>query len=100
MNAQQLMQRRSCVLHRHRSPAHIYVFRKSEQPGAAVALCQQLFSGSFDECAAALPYETSPCLLNGLAYFATNLLACVANAFAFVRFRWIETADISCNLAH
>ena len=48
----------------------------------------------------ALPYETSPCLLNGLAFLATNLLACVANTFALVRFRRIKTSDIGCNLAH
>src|SRR5215467_13779563 len=41
----------------------------------------------------------SPCLLNGLAYLATNLLACIANTFALVRFRRIKTSDISCNLA-
>ena len=44
--------------------------------------------------------KSSPCLLNGLAYLATNLLACVANTFALVRFRRIKTADIGCDLAH
>jgi hypothetical protein len=33
-------------------------------------------------------------LLNGLALFATNLFACVANAFALVRFGRIKTPDI------
>ena len=38
--------------------------------------------------------------MNGLAFLATNLLACVANTFALVRFRRIKTADIGCNLSH
>src|SRR5262245_41538491 len=94
------MQPRLCVPHHRRSLAHKYVSRKNELPGAAVGQCLQFFSGSFDECAVALPYEMSPYLLNGLSYLATNLLACVANTFALVRFRRIQTSDIGCNLAH
>src|ERR1043166_3927227 len=99
-NVQQSMQPRLCIPHRRRSLVHKYVSRKNGLPSAAAARCLQLFSGSFDECAVALPYEMSPCLLNRLAYLSTNLLACIANTFALVGFRRIKTSDIGCNLAH
>src|SRR5207237_105841 len=60
---------------------------------------RQNFSLSADEHADAQLYGSSPYLLNRLAHFATNLFARVANAFTFVRFRWIETSDIRRHLA-
>src|SRR6476660_2601986 len=49
-------------------------------------------------CCAAL--RNVAILLNCLAFFATNLLARVANTFALVRFWRIKTSDIRCNMAH
>src|SRR5207253_7301401 len=69
-------------------------------PDAVVRPCLPLFSGSFDEHAAALLYESSPYLLNRLAHFATNLLARIANTFTLVRFRRIKTTDIRRHLSH
>jgi hypothetical protein len=92
-------QPRLSVQHRHRSPAHKCVSRRNEPRAGVVAPCLRLFSESSDECAAALPYETSPCLLNGLSYLATNLLSRIANTFAFIRLRRIKAADIGSNLS-
>src|SRR5215831_6346267 len=63
MTSQQSMQRRLCVQHRHQSLGHKYVSRRNELRAEAVAPCLQPFSSSCDECAAALPYETSPCFI-------------------------------------
>src|SRR6266571_2384446 len=98
-NAPWSMQRLAFVRHRHRSLEHKHASRRNELPAAGVAPCLRLFSGSFDEHAAALLYESSPCLLNGLAHFAANLLARVADAFALVRFRRIKPTDVRRHLS-
>src|SRR5262249_43954670 len=38
-------------------------------------------------------------LLDGLAFLADDAFVGVADAFAFVRFRWVEAADFGCDLA-
>src|SRR4029077_16069701 len=78
-----------------------HVYRKNECKGAGAQLCQQLFSGFADEHAHAPPYELSPyTLLNSLAHLAANLLARIAHAFAFIRLRLIETANVRGHLTH
>src|SRR5206468_9352543 len=55
--------------HRHQSPARKHGGRKNGRRGVAAPRSRSLFSGCAHECAAALPFDSSP-LLHRLAFLA------------------------------